>query len=347
MIADQDERLRRRRWRTGHAALGPALVGDMGGTNARFALVEPDAQGVPGISAIREFPVAAFASLEQLARHYLDEAGRADAQHAVLAVASAVNGDHIQITNHPWSFSIEALKQHLGFAALEVINDFAAIAMAIPHLKGPDLHTIGGGLPRAPGPTESGRFAILGPGTGLGVAGLRFHRGEPIVIESEGGHIGFAPITAYEIEVLQVLQRRFPRVSAERLISGAGLLNLYGAVCAIENAPAVLTSPQAVTAEADRDREGRAARAVGLLCGMLGSFAGDMALAFSAWDGVYLTGGVTERLLPWLAGGSFRAHFEAKGRFECAMRETPTHVITRAHVGLVGAATKALRLMRT
>jgi glucokinase len=177
------------------------------------------------------------------------------------------------------------------------------------------------------------------------VAGLRFHRGEPIVVESEGGHIGFAPHTDYEVQVLQVLRRRFPRVSAERLISGAGLLNLYGAVCEIENIPALLTSPQAITAEADRDREGPASRAVELLCGLLGSFAGDIALAFSAWDGVFLTGGVTERLLPWLAGGSFRAHFEAKGRFERAMRETPTHAITRAHVGLFGAATKAVRLM--
>jgi glucokinase len=346
MIVDQDQGLTKSPWHSGSASLSPALVGDMGGTNARFALVEPDSQGRPGISAIREFPVAEFASLEQLARYYLAENGGADAQHAVLAVASAVNGDHVQITNHAWSFSIEALRQHLGFAALEVINDFAAIAMAIPHLKAADLCAIGP-EPRALPQVNGGRFAILGPGTGLGVAGLRFHRGEPIVIESEGGHIGFAPLTAFEIEVLRVLQRRFPRVSAERLISGAGLLNLYGAVCAIENAPAVLATPQAITAEADRDRDGRAARAVGLLCGMLGSFAGDMALAFSAWDGVYLTGGVTERLLPWLAGGSFRAHFEAKGRFECAMRETPTHVITRAHVGLVGAATKALRLMRT
>ncbi len=337
------DELTRSPWRAAQASAGPALVGDMGGTNARFALVEPDAQGRPGMSEIREFPVAAFASLERLARHYLDGAGGADARHAVLAVASAVNGDHVQITNHPWSFSIEALRQQLRFTALEVINDFAAIAMAIPHLRAADLCAIGPAR-RASPQAEGGRFAILGPGTGLGVAGLRFHRGEPIVIESEGGHVGFAPHTDYEIEVLRALRRRYPRVSAERLISGAGLLNVYQAVCAIENVPAVLTSPQAITADADRARGTPAARAVELLCGMLGSFAGDIALAFSAWDGVYLTGGVTERLLPWLTGGAFRAHFEAKGRFEGAMRETPTHVITRAHVGLFGAATKALRL---
>jgi glucokinase len=262
----------------------------------------------------------------------------------VFAVASAVNGDHVRITNHDWSFSVQTLRQCLGFTTLDVINDFAAIAMAIPHLRGADLCTIGPEISRAPGQAGSGRFAILGPGTGLGVAGLRFHGGEPIVIESEAGHIGFAPHTAYEIEVLQVLRRHYPRVSAERLISGAGLANVYAAVCAIEKIPAVLTSPEAITAEADRDRDSPGARAVGLLCGMLGSFAGDMALAFSAWDGIYLTGGVTERLLPWLAQGSFRARFEAKGRFEHAMREIPTRVITRAHVGLFGAATKALRL---
>jgi glucokinase len=324
----------------------PVLIGDMGGTNARFALTAPDTEGDPVIWAIREFPVAEFSSLEDLARHYLQEAASPEIEHAVLAVASAVTGDRITITNHPWSFSIQALRRGLGMSALEVINDFAAIAAAIPYLEPCDLHTIGPLLPPRPCADLDGRFVILGPGTGLGVAGLCLQAGSPIVIESEGGHIGFAPTDTYELEVLRILLQKFSRVSTERLVSGSGLQNLYAAACAIENVPATLTEPAAITAHADEMPESPAARAVELLCGVLGSFAGDMALAFGAWDGVYLTGGVTERLLPWLARGRFRARFEAKGRFEPVLRAVPTRAITRAHIGLLGAAAKALPAVR-
>jgi len=228
------------------------LVADIGGTNARFALTEPGA-AQPPLRYQQAVATADFASLRDAVEHYLGQLPGAEARpsRAVFAVASAVTGDAVKITNNPWAFSIRELGAQLRLDALDVINDFTAMASVLPVLHDADLQTIGN-VARAPSPTagagERRCYAVVGPGTGLGVGGVIVERGRSVVIESEGGHVGFAPGTAYELELLRVLLPRFGRVSAERLISGTGLVNLYDAVRAVDGLPAESLTPPQISA---------------------------------------------------------------------------------------------------
>jgi glucokinase len=319
-----------------------ALVADIGGTNARFALATRDGQGRPALTSMREFTVAQFASLAQAALHYLREIDPPRPRRSVIAVASPVTSDEIKATNSSWTFSIAGLQQELGLEAIEVINDFAAIAMAIPHLTPGELALVGA-APGAPaGSKPDRRHAVVGPGTGLGVCGLLLRQGRAIVIESEGGHIAFAPGGDYEIAILQYLLKRHARVSIERLLSGPGLQNLYDAVCAVEGAAAVARTPESITIGAKLGTEATCQRAVESFCSILGSFAGDVALMYGAWDGVYLGGGMTTTLLPWICSGEFRQRFENKGRYRALMQKIPTCAIAHAQPGLLGAGACAL-----
>ena len=170
-------------------------------------------------------------------------------------------------------------------------------------------------------------------------------RGRSVVIESEGGHVGFAPGTAYELELLRVLLPRFGRVSAERLISGTGLVNLYDAVRAVDGLPADPLTPPQISAAAERDPQGPAARTLQVFAELLGAFAGDVAMAFGAWDGVLLPGGVTQKLLPWIEAGGFRRRFEDKGRHGAILQRIPTQVILHPQAGLLGTAAYAAGLV--
>ena len=270
-----------------------ALVADIGGSHARFALAQSGAGGAPRIDAVEQYPTGDFSSLAEAARHYLKRmAAQGAPLRAVLAVASPVTGDSVKITNNPWAFSVAQLTRDLGFASVEVINDFAAISLALPHLGANDLRAIGREVEL---PAKADRtYAVVGPGTGLGVSALALRDGRRAVIESEGGHIGFAPATPYEIDVLRELTARFGRVSAERLASGIGVVNLYQAVCALEQVPAPLQQAADISAAADADPDSTCARVLRLFCEILGGFAGDIALAYGAWDGVFLAGGVAQ-----------------------------------------------------
>ncbi|HEV3018392.1 MAG TPA: glucokinase [Burkholderiaceae bacterium] len=314
-----------------------ALVADLGGTNVRFALAQADRAGRPRLNCVSEFAVLQFASLSQAAEHYLARVDAPRPRRSVIAVASAVTGDRIRITNNPWSFSIAALKEELGLDEIHVINDFAAIGRAVPHLEPTELSSIGSASPRAQLHGADRHYAILGPGTGLGVCRLMLREGRAVVIESEGSHIAFAPGSDYEIAILQHLMKRRPRVSVERLISGPGLHNLYQAICAIDGMAAAMDTPESITAGAREGTDAACARAVELFCAILGSFAGDVALMFGAWDGVYLGGGLTGTLLPWICAGAFRRRFEDKGRFSSLMQTIPTSAIAHAQPGLLGA----------
>jgi glucokinase len=322
----------------------PALVADLGGTNARFALATPDSQGRPVLASMREFTAAQFGSVAQAALHYLAQIDAPGPRRSVIAVASPVTGDEIKMTNSPWSFSIAGLQQQLGLEGIEVINDFAAIAMAIPHLAPAQFEMVGAAAVPATGPKPQRRCAVLGPGTGLGVCGLLLQQGRAVVIESEGGHVGFAPGSDYEIAILQAMMRRRARVSIERLLSGPGLRNLYEAVCSVEGEVAVARTPESITSGAKQGTEAACRRAVELFCSILGSFAGDVALMYGAWDGVYLGGGMTTTLLPWIGGGEFRQRFENKGRYTSLMQKIPTSAIAHAQPGLLGAGARALDL---
>ena len=315
------------------------LVADIGGTNARFALARLGERAPLLADSIETFEVHAFASLADAARHYLGER-EAQVQRAVFAVAGRVDGDEARITNHPWVISAERVRNALGLDRLQLVNDFAAQAMAVPLLQVADVVQIGPA--RLAGDDAGGdlTYAVIGPGTGLGVGALLRRDGRFHALQTEGGHVSFAPGTPEEIAVLQRLSGEFGRVSTERLVSGSGLVNLHRALSAIAGGDPGPLQPQDITARA-RAGDAGCLHAIDVFCAVFGAAAGDLVLTFGAWDGVFLTGGVTTHVLPWLAHSGFRHRFEHKGRFSHAMASVPTLAVEHPHPGLLGAAALA------
>jgi glucokinase len=214
------------------------------------------------------------------------------------------------------------------------------MALCVPLLRQEDVCAVGAPVRASIDAQSSRTFAIVGPGTGLGVGALLVREGHVTALETEGGHMSFAPGNEEEIEILRRLAARFGRVSNERLLCGSGLVNLYGVLCEMAGMRAQLLAPEEITQRADSDAMCR--RAVERFSELLGAVAGDLVLAFGAWDGVYLTGGLAPQLAPWLQQGGFRWRFEDKGRFSATMTRVPTSVVLRADAGLLGAAAHAL-----
>ncbi|MFO1399880.1 MAG: glucokinase [Steroidobacteraceae bacterium] len=321
--------------------VAPALVADIGGTNVRFALARRDGAAPPRLDAVRSFAVAQFDSLVVAARHYLQGSGVAP-RRAVLAAAGPVSGGEVRITNHPWVIAAPRVAADLGLEAVRIVNDFAAMSAAVAVLDPGALRAIGPGSARAIDLAAPGVYGIIGPGTGLGVGLLVVRDGRAWVLETEGGHVSFAPTDAEQVAVQQALAARFGRVSNERLVCGAGLLNIYEALCAgAGRAPAAAT-PEAVSRAADAGADAEAMRAVRMFVAILGAAAGDLVLLSGAWDGLYLTGGMVAPMLRWLEAGTLREQFENKGRFAAAMRRVPTLAVLHEHAGLLGAAALAL-----
>ncbi|AXQ30342.1 glucokinase [Solimonas sp. K1W22B-7] len=314
------------------------LVGDIGGTNARFALAAMGTDGLPRLEGVTRLCCADFPGLAEAAAHFLRHTD-ARPHRALLAVAAPVPGDRVRITNNPWAFSVRETAAGLGLP-LRVVNDFAAVSRALPLLRDADVVAVGPALVPAAGPRQA--YAVLGPGTGLGVSGLIVERERFSVIESEGGHLAFAPADAVEEDILRLLSARHGRVSTERLVSGMGIANVYQALREIAGLAPQPATPEEVSAQAEADPAGLAAQALDRVCAMLGAFAGDVALAFGAWQGVYLHGGVAQKLLPRLQRGGFRQRFEGKGRHAALMRTVPTCLIAHPHAGLLGAAAMVL-----
>ncbi len=314
------------------------LLADIGGTNARFALADCKARRPLLGDSVRKYAVADFGSLVDAARHYL-QATSARPARGVFSVAGPVLGDEVRMTNHRWVVDIGATRDALGLRALDVVNDFAAQAMAVELLGEDDVCVIGT-PPWRPQPARDGPRVIVGPGTGLGVGALAIRDGRAIAVTTEAGHVGFAPTDALQVALLQALARRFGRVSNERLVSGAGLVNLHAALGENEGASAAdfpVAEPADVTAGA-ASGDPRCRRAIAVFCAVFGAVAGDMALAFAAWDGVFLSGGVVPHVLDALRGPDFRAAFEAKGRYAAPLAAVPTLAVVHPQPGLVGAA---------
>lgn len=319
------------------------LVADIGGTNARFALARfPASGGPPVLAEVRQYKAAEFPAFADALRHYRQEAGEgaARASHAVFAVATAILGDEVRLTNSPWAFSIAQTRRAFGLKCLAVINDFQAVGHAIPLLGADSLAPVGPGLPSFD--RESSTIAVLGPGTGLGVCLLAARAGRTLILPSEGGHIGFAPRDDLESEVLRLFRVRHGRVSNERIVSGPGLAALHDALRIIEGGAPAYLAPEDITRAAVAAPDGAEARTLRLFCSLYGGIAGDMVLGFGAWDGVVLVGKLSGLLLPVLREGGFRQRFEDKGRFAAAMRRVPSAVVTARQVGLLGAAAYAV-----
>lgn len=315
----------------------PTLLADVGGTNARFALADGGAAAPLLEDSIRRYAVADFGSLAEAARHYLQATGT-HANQAVFSVAGPVLGDEVRMTNHPWVIGIEATRTALGLDGLRVVNDFVAQAMAIRLLKETDVRMLGTPAWR-PLARDNGTCAILGPGTGLGVGALLVRDGRTLALATEAGHVGFAPTSDEQGAVLRALARRFGRVSNERLVSGEGLVNLHWALGEVhgDTDGAAVSLPADVPAGAAAG-DPRCQRAIALFCEVFGAVAGDTALGFGAWNGVFLSGGVVPHLLDALLGSTFRTHFEDKGRYHEALTRVPVAAVLHPQPGLLGAA---------
>ncbi len=306
------------------------LVGDIGATNARFAFIGAD--GAP--FGFRAYEVAEHPTLASAIKTFLIDAGAPSLGGAALAVAAPVQGDRISFTNLPWSFSIDALRRDLSLERLRVLNDFTANARAIPMLRETDRAPIGGGaaVPGAPA-------VILGPGSGLGVSALiPCPAGGDVALEGEGGHATLAASNAREAAVVAVLRERFGHVSAERALSGPGLVNLYGAICALSGQTPSDRTPVEVASAGVGEDDPLARELVEMFCAMLGGFAGNLALSLGARGGVYIAGGIAPKMLDFLRASDFRGAFEAKGRFAGYLSEIPTFVVTHDSPALLGAA---------
>jgi glucokinase len=310
----------------------PALLADIGGTNARFALAEG-----ANIVEPRIFRCADFTSLDQAAEAYLAAIGRTGAdrpKRGAFDVAGPVTGDEISFTNLVWKFSIEKTRQTLRFDQLKVINDFAAVAACVPKLAAGDRMQVGAGAP------AEGVIGVLGAGSGLGVGGLAPTEKGWKVLPGEGGHVTMAAADDREAAVLAVLRQRYGHVSAERVLSGPGIVNLYTALCALEKTAAREVVPADVTTAALDGSDPICVEAVSMFSRMLGTVAGNLALTLGALGGVYIAGGIVPRLGDFFAKAGFRAQFEDRGPMTKFVAPIPTYVITHplpAFLGLIAA----------
>lgn len=312
-----------------------SLIADVGATNARFALL--DAKGE--IASIRVLACEDYPSLEKAIEAYLDEDRSTSAvpsrqlEAAALAVAGPVGGEQVALTNHPWSFSIEELRARLAVDRLLVVNDFTAVAAAVRSLKSNQRSPIGGGSPVAGAP-----IGVLGPGSGLGVGGVILMGSEWCALSSEGGHATMAPATARESLVLDHMRRRFEHVSAERVLSGPGLVNLYNTLAEIDGVPAAAYSPAQIADPHIGMRDRQCREATDMFCAMLGTIAGNLALTLGARGGVYIAGGIVPKLGPAFIASKFRERFENKGRVRPFLMAIPTYVITHPFPAFLGLA---------
>jgi glucokinase len=324
------------------AVLG--LVADVGGTHIRFGIAVRGADSEAlKVHCVRRYAVRAHESIAHAAQHYRSDTPGVPAafERAAVAVAGRVDHDRVQLTNSAWSFSARALSESQKFQQLQIINDFEAVGHAVRALRAEDLTSIG--PQRMSLPLRQGCCAIVGVGTGLGVGGVLANSGIFSVLATEGGHASFAPTSERAIELLRWLRKKYGRVSAERVLSGAGLANVYLALCDIEGVHKPELTAAEITTRANAGSDSTSVEAVGLFCELLGSFAGDVALTLGAWQGVLISGAMLQHFDWPTLERRVRAGFEYKGRFTPAMRGVPVETIKHPHVELLGAGRLLLK----
>jgi glucokinase len=300
------------------------LLGDIGATNARFALASKDKLG-----EVRSFEVGQYPQFIDALAVFLKEVS-SPITHSVIAVAGPVVEQRAKLTNEAWTIDADELERTFGLRA-RIINDFQAVALSLPLLRSEDLVGIGGGKIE-----EGTPKAVLGPGTGLGVACLANSPADLVIISSEGGHATLAGTCEREDRIIQYLRDKFGHASAEREISGSGLENLYQAIAAVDGLTVGTPSAAEITNHAlTRDCE-IAYEALHTFCAFLGSFAGNVALTFGAKGGIYIAGGISPRILKFLAGSEFRSRFESKGRFRSYLEAVPSYVIVHPAAAFLG-----------
>ncbi|MDA0707128.1 MAG: glucokinase [Proteobacteria bacterium] len=316
------------------------LIGDIGGTNARFALASHDS---PNYANELLLSCAEFESAQSAIDHFLKKTGASTPKILCLAAAGPVVAQKVRFTNNRWSLDAGDLAATFAGSSVRLLNDFEAIAYSIPYLGAANCVPIG--LPESgPLPADNYTVGIIGPGTGLGAVGLKRVDNVDLPIAGEAGHIGFAPATQVQLEILTVLHERFDRVSSERLVCGPGLENLYWALGRVHGADWPQLSAEKIFAAAAGNTDSRASEAVQLFFEILGQVAGDFALTIGAGDGIFIAGGMMPRYPDMFATSRFRSGFENKGRYRSLMETIPTRLILHKQPGLLGAAAVAQRM---
>jgi len=306
------------------------LIADIGGTNARFALVE---EGGVIPQHERTLSCANYRSLVDAVLAYLDDASQSMPETASLAIATPVSNDRITMTNHTWDLSVKQTRKTLGLKSLKVLNDYTALALALPYLGDNDYHQVGRGAA-----VDKQTLAVLGPGTGLGVSGAIYAGDYWLPLQSEGGHISYGPLNDREADVIDNIRTHHKFISAESLVSGPGLVLLYESIAKCDGVEHELLSPEQIANKALKGADASAEQAVAMFCGILGSIAGNLALTLGARGGVFIGGGIVPKLGDYFTSSKFRTRFEDNSRFGQYLSEIPTYVISSKYPALIGAA---------
>lgn len=307
----------------------PFIAADVGGTHARLGLVRAG-EGTLKIEQFRQYACAEYPSLAAILRDFATASGAVPA-HATIAIAGVLDGDSVVSANLPWLVSVEATRREARLEQLAVVNDFEALAWAVPHVDATAATRLCG-----PVEAEDGPVLVLGPGTGLGAA-LWLPGSPPRVLPSEAGHAALAPGTARELALLGELLKRWPHVDTDRVLSGPGLLNAYTGLCAIDGVAPRVDTPVGVTAAAQEGSDPHAVEALRTFCALLGSFAGDLVVTFGA-RAVYLAGGIPARIAPFLRDSDFAARFGNKGVLADMVGRVPVWLVEHGELGVIGAA---------
>lgn len=307
----------------------PRLVADIGGTNARFAIETAPQQ----FEHIEVLPANDYNTLVDAAKEFLHHAGDPVIKHAAVAIANPIVGDWVQMTNHHWAFSIETTRQALHLDTLLFLNDFTAQALAITKTEDKDLVQIGGLQPIPDSPK-----AVIGPGTGLGVSGLIPSPAGYVPLAGEGGHTSFPPFDDAEVMIWEYAKKKYGHVSAERFLSGAGLVLIYDALSEREGVKRQKLTPAEISERALSGTSPLCRLTLDMFCAMLGTVASNLALTLGARGGVYLCGGIIPRFIDYFKVSPFRNRFESKGRFDAYLAAIPVYVVLSEYPGITGAS---------
>ncbi|MCP4492331.1 MAG: glucokinase [Gammaproteobacteria bacterium] len=308
----------------------PHLIADIGGTHARFALVD-NSGGVP--FETKTLNCGDYATLLDAVEFYLADIGSPRPHHAGFSIATAVEKDQLTMTNHIWDFSIQQTRKSLGLSSLKVLNDYAALALALPYLTTADYSQICGD--QAP----NGKvMAVLGPGTGLGVSAVTQIGKHWAPLQGEGGHVSYGPQNEREVAVINTIRQRIDHVSAECLVSGSGLLLIYSSIAELDGIKPEPLKPQEISAKAMNKTCVVAEEALSMFCAVLGTVAGNLALTIGAHGGVFIGGGIVPKLREYFLKSQFRQRFDRHGRLTGYLQDIPTYLIESKYPALRGAA---------
>ena len=304
-----------------------AFVADVGGTNIRCAIIEDGC-----LRGIKKFLCADFDSIESAIQHYFTQTPEVRFTQGCIAIACPVYDDWVQMTNHSWGFSQQVLKKSLGLDWLGVINDFAAVAHSLPVLNDSQIIQLGEGQRQV-----NGNVAVFGPGTGLGVEHLTQTPTGWQTLDGEGGHVDFSPNDENDIVIWRYLVAQHGRASAEEVMSGRGIVNIYNAFCEHHQMPATYSDAADITQAAMSDTCQICEKTVQQFCQIMGSFAGNLAINLATTGGVFIGGGIAIRLADYLQASNIRNRFESKGQMAHYVKPIPTYLIAEPDHGLLGA----------